>query len=87
MSNNYNSRPSTLHPDLYIGAPPPSQYTPSMMRLLDKQREYEAFLKVFGQGEQLVSFFEQFGDKYDVLDGGSEGALTCCWLWVPGVAS
>lgn len=47
--------------------------TPAQVRLHEKQRELEAFQKVLIQSKELVSFFNKFGDKYDVLGGGSEG--------------
>lgn len=59
----YSSRASTL----------PQGYTPAQQRLVDKQREYQAFLQIHQQGHQLAQFLDQFADKYDVLDGGSEG--------------
>lgn len=57
------SRPSTM----------PQGYTPAQQRLVDKQREYTAFLQIHQQGADLAQFLDQFADKYDVLDGGSEG--------------
>ncbi|KAM0792350.1 hypothetical protein ACM66B_005030 [Microbotryomycetes sp. NB124-2] len=46
--------------------------TTAQERLLDKQREYQAFLKLFQQTNDLVAAFDAFALKYDVLDGGSE---------------
>ncbi|KAK4053839.1 ubiquitin C-terminal hydrolase Ubp14 [Microbotryomycetes sp. JL201] len=46
--------------------------TAAQERLLDKQREYQAFLKLFQQTKDLVAAFDAFALKYDVLDGGSE---------------
>lgn len=63
MSNQYHSRPSTFG----------DGYTAPQQRLMDKQREYEAFFKIHQQAQDLLNFFNHFGDKYDVLDGGSEG--------------
>lgn len=61
-SNNYHSRPSS-HDGLSAGA----------SRLVDKQREWTAFMQIHDQSQNLLKYFEQFGDKYDILDGGSEG--------------
>ncbi|GAA5822834.1 hypothetical protein JCM11251_004394 [Rhodosporidiobolus azoricus] len=63
---------SSLHPggSFQPGASSSSQ---ALARsLLDKQREYTAFATVCAQSQQLAAFLEQFADKYDVLDGGSE---------------
>lgn len=57
-----------------------SQLTPSQLRMRDKQRELEAFKKVLVQSQELVAFYEQFGDKFDVLGGGSEGAFRVLFL-------
>lgn len=52
------------------------QASPLLARaLLDKQREYTAFHTVALQSQQLATFLNTFADKYDVLDGGSEGAF------------
>ncbi|ORY61934.1 hypothetical protein BCR35DRAFT_309023 [Leucosporidium creatinivorum] len=56
-------------------------YTPAQQRLVDKQREYQAFLKIHQQGQDLLQFFHQFGDKYDVLDGGSEAVGDAVEHW------
>lgn len=55
--------------------PQDSGYTVAQERLLDKQREYDAFFKMFVQTTDLAKYFDAFADKYDVLDGGSEGEV------------
>jgi hypothetical protein len=61
--SNYDSHASTTSPSLSVGG----------HRLIDKQREWNAFIKIHDQSQDLLRYFEQFGDKYDILDGGSEG--------------
>lgn len=52
-----------------------SQLThPAQHRLVQKQREYANFLQMLAQNKQLVNYFEHFGDRFDTLDGGSEGS-------------
>ncbi|KAK4058808.1 ubiquitin C-terminal hydrolase Ubp14 [Microbotryomycetes sp. JL221] len=46
--------------------------TTAQERLIDKQREYQAFLKLFQQTQDLVAAFDAYANKYDTLDGGSE---------------
>jgi hypothetical protein len=65
-------RPSHSNPSLGGSR----SFTPAQIRLMEKQRELEAFQKVLLQSKELVSFFNKFGDKYDVLGGGSEGTST-----------
>ncbi|SGZ15784.1 BQ5605_C029g10700 [Microbotryum silenes-dioicae] len=88
MSYHHHPRASSLLPTESHHS---SGFTPSMQRLMDKQREYEAFYKIHQQSQQLLDFLSQFSDQYMVLDGGSEGqsrvqrwrSLTHCWLGVP----
>ncbi|CEQ39809.1 SPOSA6832_01382 [Sporobolomyces salmonicolor] len=61
-------RPS-LYPSHSSSSSPTS---PGVQRLLDKQREYEAFHAIFAHTQGLAQLFGAFSDKYDVLDGGSE---------------
>lgn len=65
-SGNYHSRPSHF-PD------PSTGLTAAASRLVDKQREWQAFTKIHQQSTDLLKYFDQFSDKYDILDGGSEG--------------
>ncbi|GAA5954310.1 hypothetical protein JCM21900_005242 [Sporobolomyces salmonicolor] len=61
-------RPS-LYPSHSSSSSPTS---PGVLRLLEKQREYEAFHAIFAHTQGLVQLLDAFSDKYDVLDGGSE---------------
>ncbi|KDE02933.1 hypothetical protein MVLG_06557 [Microbotryum lychnidis-dioicae p1A1 Lamole] len=69
MSYHHHPRASSLLPTESHHS---SGFTPSMQRLMDKQREYEAFYKIHQQSQQLLDFLSQFSDQYMVLDGGSE---------------
>jgi len=53
--------------------------SPSQQKAYEKQREWEAFIKILRQTEQLNGFFDGLADKTELLeDGGqSEPGLIC----------
>lgn len=60
---------------------PPLQYdenghvllSPAQQRMLDKQQEWEAFLRVNRQTEQQHQYVSQLGEKNELLVNGNEG--------------
>ncbi|GAA5919358.1 hypothetical protein JCM5296_000189 [Sporobolomyces johnsonii] len=63
----------SYRPSLYPSHSAASSSTsPGVQRLLDKQREYQAFHSILAHTQGLVHLLDTFSDKYDVLDGGSE---------------
>lgn len=47
--------------------------TASHLRLLDKQRELQAFMAVEVEGARLRAYLDGFGDKMNILEEGTEG--------------
>lgn len=69
---------SSLHPGAFnssaASSASSSSPSPAATLLMEKQREYTAFAQVCAHAEHLAHFLDSFADKYEVLDGGSEGA-------------
>lgn len=81
-------RPSNFRASVYPTAqlnsppsPPPARaytasgqpLTPAMLRLLDKQKENQAFERIAQQAEGLKELFDKFGGQYVNAQEGSKG--------------
>ncbi|GAA6005019.1 DASH complex subunit DAD2 [Rhodotorula paludigena] len=61
-----------MYPRASLHPAPPGTLTPAHSRLADKQREYTAFAAIAAHAHALARFLDDYADRYDTLDGGSE---------------
>lgn len=74
---------ASVYPTAQLNSPPArsntlfsasgAPITSAMARLLDKQREVEAFERIATQAAGLRDYFEQFAGQYNALEEGSQG--------------